>query len=78
MAQDSNTSEFSAKFSTLNVNAMEFVPSFQYSQSLATNTMDNTSSNNTTSSLTTSSSIIPPPVENIEETLVENKINNGR
>ncbi|CAD7087736.1 unnamed protein product [Hermetia illucens] len=29
--QDSNSSDFSAKFSTLNMNAMEFVPSFAYS-----------------------------------------------
>ncbi|XP_037909937.1 eukaryotic peptide chain release factor GTP-binding subunit ERF3A-like isoform X1 [Hermetia illucens] len=33
--QDSNSSDFSAKFSTLNVNAMEFVPSFAYSGATA-------------------------------------------
>ncbi|XP_055545874.1 eukaryotic peptide chain release factor GTP-binding subunit ERF3A [Wyeomyia smithii] len=67
MAQDNDSNEISAKFSTLNVNALEFVPSFASSAAsaaaaaaaaaaLVTSTVSNTTTTTTTTTATGASS----------------------
>uniref|UniRef100_A0A0K8TS89 Eukaryotic peptide chain release factor GTP-binding subunit n=1 Tax=Tabanus bromius TaxID=304241 RepID=A0A0K8TS89_TABBR len=77
MAQENNA-EISAKFSTLNVNAMEFVPSFQFnSQTTTATSATNMTSNEMTTTATTTppTAIAPsiiPSIELSDEKIAEN------